>query len=187
MLTQVIFFVGDRFILLSFIQCNMPKKVAIIYASRRGGTQLFVERLQKELGADHCELFDLKANPSPDIAPGTIRVLGGPVYAGNMLEDVKKYCESHEQALLQCRLALFMCGMNEPAFAEQLKNAFPEKLQQHAFCVKAVGGAFNFERLNWFERFLVKRISGVKKSTVHYLEDNIEVLVSAVKAEMNRP
>lgn len=165
----------------------MPGKVAVIYASRRGGTRLFVERLQQELGAAQCELYDLKENPSPVIDSSAIRVVGGPVYAGNMLEEVKKYCESQQQALLQSRLALFMCGMNEPAFAEQLKNAFPEPLQQHAFCVQAVGGAFDFDKLNWFERFLVKRISGVRKSTVHYLEDNIGALVGAVKAEMTQP
>ncbi len=46
----------------------------------------------------------------------------------------------------------------------QFENAYNENLRDHAIATSLFGGEFVFERMNWFERSVVKKVAGVSKS-----------------------
>jgi len=156
-------------------------RIAIVYSSRRGGTADLVSRIQNEVNPQNCDLINLESNPSPDLSAYAATVVGGPIYASNLHQPVDKFCKSNEKALLQKPLALFTCGMNEPEYQQQLESAFSETLRNHAENLFWLGGEFNFEKLNWIERFLVKRITGTKASVKNYKDHNIATLVLQMK------
>jgi len=156
-------------------------RIAIVYSSRRGGTEALVSRIQNEVDPQNCDLINLESNPSPDLSAYSATVVGGPVYASNVHLPVKNFCELHEKELLQKPLALFTCGMNEPEYHKQLEGAFSDTMQSHSTISLALGGEFNFEKLNWIERFLVKRITGTKASVKNYKDHNIATLVLQMK------
>ena len=47
---------------------------------------------------------------------------------------------------------------------EQFENAFSEDLRKHASRTTLMGYEYNLDKMNFFERILVKKISGSKES-----------------------
>ena len=155
-------------------------KTLIIFGSKTGGTAKIVKIIQKKIGTENCDITDLEDNSKPSLEKYNILVLGGPIYAGKLLASVQKYISENSSMLLTKPLAIFTCGMNEPHYTSQLETAFPENLKKHSFYRGTLGGEYDFEKLNWFERFMVKSISGVKTSMQHHKMEEIERMVNEI-------
>jgi menaquinone-dependent protoporphyrinogen oxidase len=153
-------------------------QTSVIFATSHGTTQKVTEKIREHIGETNCAIYNLKDNPSIDLSNYQRVIIGGSIYAGTMQKKVKEFCNANIEKLIEKRLGLFICGMNEPAFEEELKNAFPEKLLEHASSKKAVGGEFVMEKLNFFEKLIVKKVSGVKESVSKLDFDKIRQLVS---------
>jgi menaquinone-dependent protoporphyrinogen IX oxidase len=65
--------------------------------------------------------------------------------------------------LLERRLTIVLCAMNQPEYETMLETNFDDEIRQHASIVHA-GGAYDFQSLSWLERFAVKVIAKVKTS-----------------------
>ena len=137
-------------------------KTAIIYASKYGTTEkiasLIAEKL-KETG--EIELFSLKKEQKPDINGFDTVILGTPIYAGKALKKMKKFCKTNETFLLQKKTGLFVCGMepNKEKQEQELKVAYSETLLNKAHATGFLGGAFLFEKMNFVERMIIKKIA----------------------------
>jgi menaquinone-dependent protoporphyrinogen oxidase len=96
---------------------------------------------------------------------------------------MQRFCKNNIETLKQKRLALFVCGM-EPDSAKQqqeLSNAYPQELHEHAVSTCFAGGEFLFEKMNFFERAVIKRIAKTNKSVSQIKEDEIDRLVMGIK------
>ena len=149
-------------------------KIAIIYDSKYGTTEkVSISIADKLMEANEVELFALKKNPDPDISGFDMVILGSPIYAGQASSKIKSFCKVNEAVLLQKKIALFICGMH-PEKKEQekeLQNAYPEVLQKKAIAVGFLGGEFLFEKMNFFERMIIKKIAKTTTS-VHQIDWN---------------
>ncbi len=152
-------------------------KTAIIYASSHGTTERIAQQIKNEMG-NNAQLFNLKTSKLIDLSQFEQIVIGGSIHAGQMQGRVKKYCKQNMVALLQKRVALFMCGMNEPGFEDEFNNAFPELLRKHAIVSKCVGGEFLFEKMNYLEKLIVKKVSGITQNVSKIDEKKIRELVN---------
>lgn len=157
----------------------MDKKIAIVYSSKHGTTEKVARQIAQLLDGN-AALINLKETKSPDLASYSCIVIGGSIYAGNMQPKVKEFCTRYIDALLQKKVALYMCAMNEKEFEQELANAYPEQLRDHAVCVKVVGGEFQFDKMNFIERFLVRKISGISSSVSKLDYKKIEDLVAGI-------
>ena len=151
-------------------------ETAIIYATSHGTTEKVAQKIKMEIG-DDSTLFNLKTNPSIDLSQFDAVIIGGSIHAGNIQRKVKDYCSSNLVDLLQKKVGLFICGMNEPQLEVEFKNAYPELLRKHAVTTKCVGGEFLFEKMNFFERFIVRKISGVSQSVSKIDEAKVHEIV----------
>lgn len=107
-------------------------------------------------------------------------VIGGSIHAGSIQRCIKKFCQQNMVSLLQKRVILFICGMNEKDFPAELKNAYPELLRKHAAYYTAVGGEFLIERMNFIERLIVKRITGISHSVSNIKEQEVNGIVEVI-------
>jgi len=145
---------------------------AIIYSSKHGTTEKVAHAIAEKLsGTNEIKLFSLKKNPNPDITGFDTVILGSSVYVGQASEKMKNFCKANESALLQKKTGLFVCGMH-PDKEEQekeLKGSYSEILRENAIATGFFGGEFLFERMNFFERLIIKKIA---KSTtsVHKID-----------------
>ena len=158
-------------------------KTAIIYTSKYGTTEkiagLIAEKL-KESG--EVELFSLAKYPNPDISAFETVILGTPIYAGQALKKMKTFCKMNETALLQKKTGLFICEMepNKEKQEQELKNAYPEVLQKKAIATGFLGGAFLFEKMNFFERMIIKKIAKTTTSIQQIDEKAIDKFITIV-------
>ena len=147
-------------------------KIAIIYASKHGTTEKVATSIADKLReTNEVELFSLKKNANPDISGFDTIILGSSIYAGQASGKMKSFCKANETVLLQKKLALFVCGMH-PDKEEQekeLKNAYSEDLQKKAMATGFLGGEFLFEKMNFFERIIIKKIAKTTNS-VHQID-----------------
>ena len=146
--------------------------IAIIYASKYGTTEKVAASIAEKLtGKNEVELFSLKNNPFPDISRFEMIILGSSIYAGQASKKIKAFCKINEPLLLQKRIGLFVCGMHidKEEREKELKLAYSEALHEKSEASCFLGGEFLFEKMNFFERLIIKKIAKTTK-TVHRID-----------------
>ena len=156
-------------------------KTAIIYASSHGTTEKVAKQIQNGLGTDNALLVNLKTTKTVDLSLFDTVIIGGSIHAGQMQSRVKTFCKKNMVDLLRKRVGLFMVGMNEPQFDTEFNNAFPELLRKHAITSKCVGGEFLFEKMNFIEKLIVKKVSGINHNVSKIDDSKISELVYDIK------
>ena len=155
-------------------------KIAIIYASKHGTTEKVAHSIAEKLSA---ELFSLIKNKNPDISGFETVILGSSVYAGQASGKMKAFCKANEPVLLQKKIGLFVCGMQpeKEHRDKELKDAYPEALHEKATASGFLGGEFLFEKMNFAERLIIKKIAKTTES-VHQIDwDAVDEFVEKIK------
>ncbi|MBU1011901.1 MAG: flavodoxin domain-containing protein [Bacteroidetes bacterium] len=151
--------------------------IAIIYISKHGTTETVALKLHKLLNSEEVHHIDLRANKNPDISQYNKIILGGSIHAGMIQRRMKSFCESNLESLLKKEIALFLCCMEEGEKAiEQFNNAFPEILRMHSIKNEIIGGEFLFDKMNFLEKAIVKKIAGIKENISKIDEQKIKEL-----------
>ncbi len=139
-------------------------KTIIIYATNHGCTEKVVNELSGKLSGEVLTV-NLNQNQVPPLDEFDKVIIGGSIHAGQIQKCVKDFCNSNYPVLENKEIGLFICCMYEPRIArEQIKNAFPEELHQMAKTEAILGGEFNFDKMNFLEKMLVKKIAKVRES-----------------------
>lgn len=140
-------------------------KTLIVFATQHGCTQKVSEQMKDYLGGD-VTMVNLKHEPVPVLKLFNRVIIGGSIHAGQIQKRIKTFCHENLAELQQKELGLFICCMEEGETAKkQLQNAFPEELFLSAKASAAFGGAFDFERMNFLEKMIVKKVAHVSQST----------------------
>lgn len=157
-------------------------KTAIIYRSHHGTTEKVALMLSEEFGKDSTSLFNLKTEKTIDLDSYDQVIIGGSIHAGNVQNKVKEFCKNNMATLLEKPLGLFLSCMEEEKAQEQFDQAYPELLRLHAKSCKLTGGEFNFDRMNFLEKMIIKKISGIKESVSKIDENKIKEFVEEMSS-----
>jgi menaquinone-dependent protoporphyrinogen oxidase len=109
-------------------------KTAIIYVSKHGTTEKAARKIAEKLGSHEVSFFNLKTDKNPDITSFDGIILGTPIYAGTPSKRMQPFIKTHPEILTAKRIGLFVCGMepNREKQQQELRNAYPQELQQQA-------------------------------------------------------
>jgi menaquinone-dependent protoporphyrinogen oxidase len=141
--------------------------------SKHGCTRQAAQLLKDRMSSGDIELIDLKKN-KPSLDDYDCVVIGGSIHAGSVQKRIHDFCIQNLEILKQKKVGLYLCCMKEGKEAkEQFENAFPEELRNHSSANGLFGGEFNFKKMNFIERFLVKKIAKVDKSVSNLNKDSI--------------
>ena len=151
-------------------------KTAIIYYSKHGTTERVAHLIGEKLSPE-LEYISLKEFHNPDIQGYDRIILGTSIYAGHPGRLMSKFCNKNRAQLEQKIIALFICGMNDTQEVEQLKKAFPEYLHSNAVAETILGGEFLFDKMNFIEKFITRKISKVVCSVSNLRYDAITVFL----------
>lgn len=139
-------------------------KTLIAYCTTHGCTEKTAKELKSYLG-DDTVLCNLKKEQTPDLENFDRVIIGGSIHAGKVQKTIQVFCTKNPEALKQKELGLFICCMEEGENARnQLRNAFPWELHDAAKASAWFGGEFNFDKMNFFEKFVVRKIAHVEES-----------------------
>ncbi|MEQ9310236.1 MAG: flavodoxin domain-containing protein [Balneolaceae bacterium] len=132
--------------------------------STHGTTEKIVDRLSTLLGYNTSTIINLKDQDVPDLNDYDTIIIGGSVYAGKIQKKIRNYCESNLDELLEKQLGLFMCYMDTENEVQEFEQSFPNELITHAKAKGYFGGELDFNKMNFVEKFVAKRVIGVSKS-----------------------
>ncbi len=147
--------------------------IVIGYAGKYGTTKELSKRLEAELraiatqSADQRREIDILRLPVRELSVEHIHdarvvVLGGPIYAGRLPRVLRKFCERNRTALLSRDIGLFIsCLYQDQQARDQLVQAFPQWLFDHAIASANLGGRVKLDNLKSIDRLLVKRFGKI--------------------------
>jgi len=140
-------------------------KTIITYCTNHGCTEKVAGQIRDFLRSD-TTLHNLKSKDQPDLHKFDRVIIGGSIHAGQIQKKVKEFYTKNMDLLLEKELGIFICCMEEGEKAkEEMKVVFPEKLLNHAKATACLGGEFNFEKMNFLEKMIVKKVAKVEQST----------------------
>lgn len=156
----------------------------IFYASKYGFTAKCVDYYKQNLNGN-IKVVNLKNPPENmgDVMDQSDRIIiGGSVYVGLIQKEVKDFLTTHHDELLSKDLGLFMCGMrDEQEISQELDANFPKELRDHATFVSWLGGEFDFDKLSWIDKMIVKKIAKVNKTTTVFRQSELDQSIKSME------
>jgi len=156
-------------------------KIALIYTTKHGTTQKIADYIVQNLSSNDVILYNLANHPNIDFSLYNTVIVGGSIHAGSLDRLIRSFLRKNTVALLQKPLALFMCGMNKSELEQEFNNGFPEVLRHHAFSKQLVGGELIFEKMNFVERWMTKKITGIEITTSKINYEAVNKLITDIK------
>lgn len=151
-------------------------KTAIIYASKHGTSEKVANELSRLMHEHDVTLLNIRKHHKIDLTPYDQVIIGGSIHAGRIQQSLQKFMERNTPVLLQKPLGIFLCCMYEQEAKNQFNQAFPEILRHHAKSCQCVGGEFLFERMNFLEKLMTRKIAGVNESVSKIKHEKIKEL-----------
>lgn len=135
-------------------------KTLIVYATKHGTAEECAKMLAQRLEGE-VELVNIKNSAPPSLDGYEKIILGASIYAGSAQPEIKEFCRSNLEKLKEKPVGLFLSCMfdEENQIRAALENAFTPELVSHAAAACAFGGAFKMDRLNFFEKLIVKMVA----------------------------
>lgn len=155
-------------------------KTAIVFATKHGCTEKCSQILANELNTG-AQLVNLETEKEIDLSTFDLVILGGSIHAGMVNKTLKKFIDKNLNQISEKKFGLFLCCMEEGEKAqEQFNNAFPEKLRNNALAKGFFGGAFDFEKMNFIERAIIKKIANIEESYSKINNQSIKAFASEI-------
>jgi menaquinone-dependent protoporphyrinogen oxidase len=155
-------------------------KIAVVYATTHGCAETCAERLAGKLKGE-VHRFNLKDKPRMDLSAYDRIVVGGSIHAGRIQGTVRRFIDANREVLLGKRFGLYLCCMEKGEKAQaQFDAVFPEDIRKQATASGLFGGGFDFERMNFIQKAIIKKISKTDKSVSNIDDAAIEKFAEAM-------
>ena len=157
-------------------------RTLIVYNSKYGAAEKCVELMRKELSGEITAVNVRDGNaPSPDEYDRVL--IGSNIHAGSINKKLRNYAYRTTDSLIKRPIGIFLCCLTpEEKAQEYFSKNFPPVLVEHAKTTGVLGGALYFEKMNFLERFLLKKISGTTTSFENIDEERVREFVQAFEA-----
>jgi len=156
--------------------------IALIYISKHGTVRKIAERIKDGLHVENIELFNLKENKKINPENYEIIILGGSIHAGTIQKGLRKFVDKNLSVLLRKKIFIFIACMEKSSKRDEyLKNAFPIELLENTLEISYLGGEFLFDKMNFIEKKIIKKISGKSEDVNEIDNEAIESFINKIK------
>lgn len=156
-------------------------KTLIVYASKHGCAKKAAGKIALEFGVN-TEVMDVRNITRIDLEDFDRIIIGGSIHAGRIQKQIRTFTRRHLDLLLQKQIGLYICHMEQGDRAmKELTDNFPVQLLDHAAARGLFGGEFVFEKMNFLEKFIIKKVAKVSASESNINQENIENFINTLK------
>lgn len=149
-------------------------KTAIIYSTKHGCTDKCAQALSNEFETE-TKLVNLTLTTNINLSEFDIIIIGGSIHAGMINKSIKNFIKKNHDILISKKLGLFLCCLFEGEKAlQQFQDAYPDSIREKAIAHGLFGGELDFDKMNFFEKAIVKKVAHVEKSTSKISYTNIK-------------
>lgn len=139
-------------------------KTLIVFGSKYGTTEKCAKMIRENLDGK-ADLVNLKKQTTVEVNSYDTILIGGSIYVGKLQQEVKKFVDGYHKTLENKNVGLFLCcqekGEKAMAF---MNNNLPHWIVEKAFVKEILGHEIYLEKMNFFERFLMKAVFKIKKN-----------------------
>lgn len=156
-------------------------KTVILYATKYGSARKAAELLKEQLNGETV-LADVGRDTIPPLDEFDAVILGGSVYIGQIQKQLAAYARAHTEMLLKKRLGLFLCAAatDSEMQKKEWEAAFPPELYRYAAAKDILGYRYDFTKMNFFEKMIIKKMTGCDKNISEFYEDKIARFAQAI-------
>lgn len=156
-------------------------KSIIIYSTKHGSVEHAANILKSKMNGDVLLVNVMKETVPPVDAYDNV-ILAGSIYMGRIQKELTNYVTANLPVLLQKRVGLFICAASpEPAARmKELETSFPGELCAKAVCKDVFGYDLNYDKLNFFEKLIMRMVTGSKESSSHLEHEKIASFAKAI-------
>jgi menaquinone-dependent protoporphyrinogen oxidase len=148
----------------------------LVYATKYGSTEKCSKILAEKL-TEKVDIINLSAqnnNQEVSLADYDRVIIGGSIYMGKIQKVIDKFCLKNIRSLQEKKVGLYICCMSEGDAADQtLNKVFPKELLTSAVVKDYFGGEFNFEKMNFMDKFITKKVAKIDTDVSNIHEDKI--------------
>ena len=155
-------------------------KTLVVYDTRHGFTQRCVEMLQQEV--PDLEVWCLSNSQVPELGKYEQLLLGGPVYFGRYSRRLVAFVQKHQTLLKTKVCRFFVVGLSPRAAAQEyVKTALGPEWESHLSQLIFFGGAIQWEKLTWWEKWLLKTARHIETDASNFDLQEVQKLVSELR------
>ena len=146
----------------------------IFFMSKHGTTEKVAEILRQYLNSSNVEIVNLKLTNKVSPKPYDTVIIGGSIHAGSIQKGITKFIKRNYNTLQQKKLGLFLCCMeDDETCIKEFNKAYPQDLRNYAQATGVLGGEFLFDKMNFIERAITRKITGHNKNVSNINRDAI--------------
>jgi menaquinone-dependent protoporphyrinogen oxidase len=154
----------------------------IVYNSKYGAAEKCVQMMRSKLSGEVTEI-NVRDGQAPPPTNFDRILIGSNIHAGSIHKKVRRYCFTHSNALLEKPTGLFLCCLApEEKAQDYFEKNFPPALVEQTKTTGVLGGSLYFEKMNFFERFILRKISGTSTSYESLDEERIRKFIQDFEA-----
>ncbi|TCI77059.1 flavodoxin [Exiguobacterium sp. SH0S1] len=160
-------------------------KTLIAYTSRYGTSEKVAHLLAARLSGN-VHVQNLVDEPDVDWATVDHVIVGGSIRMGKVQDELTDWLKQSEVQLLERPLGLYLCA-GTPTAAErqrELESAYGEHLRAHAYFVEVVGSGYDFERMGFLDKAIVRMMAKQTVSSLNLDEARLNELVESTQASL---
>jgi menaquinone-dependent protoporphyrinogen oxidase len=134
-------------------------KFLILFASKYGAAEKCANLLSEKLNGN-VTIINLKENKNINLSDYDKIIVGASIYAGSIQAEVKDFCAANSNLLLSKPFALFLSCMSdgEEEIKSYVERSFSNELINHSTVIDSLGYGFNFSKMNFFEKLIIKMV-----------------------------
>jgi menaquinone-dependent protoporphyrinogen oxidase len=151
--------------------------------SHHGTTEKVVNELIEKLGSSQTITINLERDAVPDLDRFETIIIGGSVHMGQIQKRIRMFCDNHKQELLKHHLGLFLCFMNKEQSLKEFDNAYSAELREHSSANGLFGGELLFDKMNFMEKMITRKVIGVKESVSAIDKNAIESFAETIQMQ----
>ncbi|WP_373898081.1 flavodoxin domain-containing protein [Haloimpatiens sp. FM7315] len=149
-------------------------KTLMVYATNHGCVEKCTNELKKRLKGEVVNL-DIKKESIKDLSEFDKVIIGGSIYVGKIQKQLSKFCLNRFDELKEKEIGIFICGLRDGDEGKaQIKTAFRSELYKKAKVKGYFGGNIIFNKLNFFEKLIIKAICKENKDINNIIIKNID-------------
>lgn len=154
--------------------------ILIIYLSKHGTVEE-VAKTMKQLSGEVVEIKKLDTHIN-----GTViekydsLIVGGSIHMGKAQKRLVRFCKTYSHFFKEKKSGIFLCSMTEPKnAAHYLEESFPKEILNACHTTGLFGGSVKFEKMNFIERTMMKKITRKEDSFSQIDSDRIAAFIES--------
>lgn len=157
-------------------------KTLIVYGTNYG-TAESVAKIIKQKSSDQVEMVNIKKSSVPSLSDFNKIVIGSGVKIGMINKKLKSWMNKSCDDIISKKVFLFLCASTTKAEEiEKIWSAnYPEKILDNATIKICVGGVLNLDKMGFFDKLIIKKVTGQNESSSTLKMDEILNLTALIE------